>query len=311
MKLTQAQVDRFATDGYLLVRNALRDEDLNPIIVEYEHFIDLRAREMFAAGKISDLHAGESFERRLALICRECNEIFPELDIMKLRAKAAFAFLRNDRLLDMVESFVGPEITCSPIQHMRAKLPQGLATAAGHDAHVLPWHQDAGVAWEEADSAFILTVWLPLTRADEINGCLQVMPGVVGTGLRPHETRVGQGTVIVDAHLPDAEPVILPMNKGDVLFFHKETPHRSTANRSDMVRWSLDLRYQETGTPTGRPFHPAFVARSRANPDTELRDWAEWDRLWADAEAKAAIDRPRNHRWQVRTGDSPAISADR
>jgi len=166
MKLTQAQVDRFATDGYLLVRNALRDEDLNPIIVEYEHFIDLRAREMFAAGKISDLHAGESFERRLALICRECNEIFPELDIMKLRAKAAFAFLRNDRLLDMVESFVGPEITCSPIQHMRAKLPQGLATAAGHDAHVLPWHQDAGGAWEEADSAFILTVLLPLTRAD-------------------------------------------------------------------------------------------------------------------------------------------------
>lgn len=299
MKLTQEQVGQFAAEGYLLVRGALEDDDLDPIIAEYETFIDRRARALFAEGKISEIHAGASFEHRLALICRECSEIFPELDIMKLRAKAAFAFLRNETLLDMVEAFVGSEITCSPIQHIRAKVPQGIATAAGHDAHVLPWHQDAGVAWEEADSTFILSVWLPLTRADESNGCLQVMPGVVGTGMRPHESRAGLGTVIVDAHLPDTKPVILPMNKGDVLFFHKETPHRSTANRSDTVRWSMDLRYQKTGTPTGRPFHPAFVARSRENPDSELRDWSEWDRLWAAAEAKAAIDKPRNHRWQV------------
>lgn len=299
MRLTEEQVGRFAVEGYLLVHDALDDDDLDPLIAEYEAYIDRRAHEMFAEGKISDAYEDASFEHRLALICRECNEIFPELDIMKLRAKAAFAFLRNENLLDMVEALVGPEITCSPIQHIRAKVPQGLATAAGHDAHVVPWHQDAGVTWEEADNEFILTVWLPLTRADERNGCLQVMPGVVGAGLRPHESRPGFGTVIVDAHLPDVEPVVLPMDKGDVLFFHKETPHRSTPNLTDTVRWSLDLRYQKTGTPTGRPFQPAVVARSRANPDSELRDWAEWDRLWAASEAKAATGKPRNHRWPV------------
>jgi ectoine hydroxylase-related dioxygenase (phytanoyl-CoA dioxygenase family) len=301
MKLTQEQVGQFEAEGFLLVRKALQDEAIDPLIAEYEAFIDRRARQLHAEGKISDVHADAPFDRRLAKICKECGEIYPQLDIMKLRAKAAFAFLRNDDLLDMVEAFVGPEITCSPIQHMRAKSPQGLSTS-GKDPHVLPWHQDAGVTWKEADSEFILTVWLPLTRADENNGCLQVIPGVVGSGLRPHETRAGKGTVIVDAHMPDGKAVILPMDKGDVLFFHKETPHRSTPNLTDTVRWSLDLRYQKTGTPTGRPFHPAFVARSRANPDSEFREWAEWDRLWAAAEAQAAIDKPRNHRWQVVAG---------
>ena len=300
MKLSREQVERFETEGFLLVRGGLGDADLDPLIAAYEAFIDKRARQLKAEGKISDAHADAPFDRRLALICKECDEIYPELDIMKLRATAAFAFLRNDNLLDMVEAFVGPEITCSPIQHMRAKIPTS-AASSGINRHVLPWHQDAGVTWEEADEEFILTVWLPLTRADETNGCLQVMPGVVGTGLRPHETRKGIGTVIVDEHMPTSTPVTLPMNKGDVLFFHKETPHRSTPNLTDTVRWSLDLRYQKTGTPTGRPFQPAFVARSRTNPSSEIRDWAEWDRLWAasDAATAAATVKPRNHRWQV------------
>ena len=300
MNLTQEQIEQFEDEGYLLVRGALKDADLDPLIAEYEAFIDKRARQLHTEGKISDVHADAPFDRRLALICKECDEIYPELDIMKLRAKAAFDFLRNGNLLDMIEPFVGPEITCSPIQHMRAKIPTS-AASSGINPHVLPWHQDAGVTWEEADNEFILTVWLPLTRADETNGCLQVMPGVVGTGLRPHVTRKGVGTVIVDEHMPKSKPVTLPMNKGDVLFFHKETPHRSTPNLTDTVRWSLDLRYQKTGTPTGRPFQPAFVARSRSNPGSELRDWAEWDRLWAaaDAATRAAVDKPRNHRWQV------------
>jgi hypothetical protein len=60
----------------------------------------------------------------------------------------------------------------------------------------------------------------------------------------------------------------------------------------------MDLRYQKTGTPTGRPFHPDFVVRSRTDPDSVLTDWAEWDRLWAAALEKAAVDKPRAHRWE-------------
>ncbi|MFP6642073.1 MAG: hypothetical protein VCF24_00725, partial [Candidatus Latescibacterota bacterium] len=63
-----------------------------------------------------------ALHRRLASICRECDEIYSNLDIKHFRGRASFEFLRSDRLLDVVAGLVGSEITCSPVQHTRAKL---------------------------------------------------------------------------------------------------------------------------------------------------------------------------------------------
>lgn len=295
MNLTPAQIEQFTAEGYLVVRNALQDSDLDPVIDEYAAHIDKRAHELYTAGKISQLYGGAPFNRRLALICQENNEIYPELDIMHLRGRASFAFLRNDNLLDVVESLVGPEITCSPIQHIRPKLPSGL-TPQGADPHVAPWHQDAGVTWEEADPYFILTVWLPFSEATPENGCLQIIPRTHDRGLLPHHSKPGVGTTIVEEAMPADAVVTLPMQKGDLLLMDKKIPHRSTPNVADTVRWSADLRYQQTGTPTGRPFWPDFVARSRAQPETVLTDHTTWDRRWA--EALASSKGVRAHRWQ-------------
>ena len=298
MQLSPKQVAQFAEDGYLLLRDALTDADLDPIIVEYEEYIGRRAEELLAAGHISALYADEPFDRRLVSICREDDAIYRELDIMYLRGRASFEFLRNDRLLDMIESLVGPEITCSPIQHTRAKLPAGV-TPSGSDSHVAPWHQDAGVTWEEADPHFILTVWLPLCAATPENGCLQILPRAHQNGLVQHHIKQGLGTVIIDEEMPQAEALTLPMDKGDVLLMDKQTPHRSTPNNADTVRWSMDLRYQETGTPTGRPFYPDFVARSRSNAESELRDYDEWCRRWVESLAAVQEQRIKSHRWEV------------
>ena len=298
MQLSPEQVAQFAEDGYLLLHGALTAADLDPIITEYEEYIDRRAGELLAAGDISALYADEPFDRRLISICREDDAIYKELDIMRFRGRASFEFLRNDRLLDMAESLVGPEITCSPIQHTRAKLPAGL-TPGGSDPHVAPWHQDAGVTWEEADPHFILTVWLPLCAATPENGCLQIVPRAHGNGLVRHHIKQGLGTVIIDEEMPPPAPLTLPMDKGDVLLMDKQTPHRSTPNHADTVRWSMDLRYQKTGTPTGRPFHPDFVARSRSNPASELRDYDEWCRRWVESLEAVQGQGVKAHRWAV------------
>ena len=295
MGLTPQQLDHFNAEGYLLLRGALHDQDLDPVIQEYEAHIDRRAQELLAQNKLTQTHADQPFNHRLAHICAENSEIYPELDIMHLRGRASFKFLRNPRLLDLIESLVGPEITCSPIQHVRAKLPVGL-TPEGSDPHVAPWHQDAGVTWAEADPHFILTVWLPLTAATPDNGCLQIIPRLHGQGLRDHHTKAGQGLILVE--IPDAEVITLPMEKGDLLLMHKEIPHRSTVNNSDSVRWSMDLRYQKTGTPTGRPFYPDFVARSRANPTDELTDYEQWCRLWIEGLEEGRRLKVSAHRWQ-------------
>jgi hypothetical protein len=61
---------------------------------------------------------------------------------------------------------------------------------------------------------------------------------------------------------------------------------------------SLDLRYQQVGTPTGRHQFPEFTARSRSNPDSELHDWKAWAQLWYDARDRLAVDPPMTlNRW--------------
>jgi ectoine hydroxylase-related dioxygenase (phytanoyl-CoA dioxygenase family) len=280
MSLTEKQVAEFRENGVLVVEDVLTEADLAPVIDEYAQWIDRRACELAAVGKISDMCEDAPFERRIGLLYAQSPEITSGLDIMFVRGPETFAFLRNERLLDAVESLVGPEITCNPIQHVRAKPPATLS-GAGSGFYNVPWHQDAGVIWEEADSSNIVTCWMPLVDATVRNGCMEVMPGAWKSGYLEHQAE--GGTTIRPDLLPAIPPRPVPVRKGGIVFMHRHTPHRSTPNHSEDVRWSLDLRYQPTGEPTGRPFHPEFVARSRQRPDSVLTDHAEWSRRWIDA----------------------------
>ena len=301
MALSQDQFQHFADEGYVIVEGALDNADLDPVIAEIEAFVDERARDLKQEGLISELHAGEPFERRIALITQENTSIYDDIDIMHMRAETVFHFLGNNRMLDLVESLVGPEITCSPIQHLRAKLPDNLVYAGNGEEdpldarikeNVAPWHQDAQVHHEDADPVFILTVWLPLCDTDEENGCLQIIP-------RVHHRRTvywSEGFGIEEGQLPEGDVLSLPMKKGDVLLMHKLIPHRSIPNRSGTIRWSLDLRYQQTGLPTGRSFYPNFITRSGRHPEFVLSDYGTWRRGWEEALKVTAQRPPRKNR---------------
>lgn len=281
MKLTDEQVREFGEEGVLVAEGVITNDDLAPVIMAYDAFIDERARQLMSEGKISELHEGEPFERRFASLYEQSREMNLGLDIMEARLPEIFDFLRNENLLDVVECLVGPEITCSPIQHIRAKPPARSEDDKGVGFFNVPWHQDAGVTWEEADNSDIVTCWLPLVDATVENGCMEVLPGVWKQGFREHQAE--GGTMIRPDLMPDVAPHPVPVRKGGVIFMHRHTPHRSTPNYSDGVRWSLDLRFQKTGTPTGRPFHPHFIVRSRENPSTVLTDHATWCKMWQEA----------------------------
>lgn len=296
MKLTAEQIKSFETDGYLIARNALTDKDLQPVIDELNEFIDQRANILHAEGKITNLHQNEPFETRYGLIFNECKEIDKGLDIMHQRGKAMFEFLHNPNLLDTAESLVGPEISCSPIQHIRAKPPAIFETKEGPGFHNVPWHQDAGVMMPESDNSTVITFWLPIGDATEEMGCMHIIPGVPNKyGYLKHQ-REG-GTTIWPELLPNEEPIVASCNKGDIVIMNKFTPHSSTPNRSNKCRWSLDLRYQTTGHHPGRTAHPLFVVRSPSDPTSIMNDHQTWCDLWTDAfENPRGVSMHRNER---------------
>jgi len=140
------------------------------------------------------------------------------------------------------------------------------------------WHQDAGVTLEEADPYDIFTFWIPLVDAVAETGCMDIMPGAHKQGYLEH---IAGG--IIPEQLPEVVPVPAPCYKGGMIIMTKFTPHHGLSNVSDIVRWSIDLRYQKTGDPTGRPFYPDFVVRSKSNPDSVMNNYEQWCDLWKKA----------------------------
>ena len=58
------------------------------------------------------------------------------------------------------------------------------------------------------------------------------------------------------------------------------------SNVSENIRWSFDLRYNPTGQNTGRESFPGFVARSKKDPTSELRDPDVWKNMWEETKIK-------------------------
>ena len=316
MRITASDRAAFEAQGYLHVRGLLDpDTDLTPLRNEYAGVVERAAEDMLVRGVVTSGYEGLAFDERVARLFEASNGAFnayldialPQRDVTLETpmhcGPAVFALLRHPKLLDAVEAFIGPEIYSNPTQHVRIKPPaRYLATNTRISSEVATtvWHQDQGTVAPEADRTDMITVWVAVTASTRENGCLLVAPGSHRRGLAVHchDARANYSRQAIPDDRVGEERVALEAAPGDVIFLNKLTMHASLANRSDRVRWSLDLRYNPVGQPTGRPWFPGFVARSRANPAAELEHHGQWTALWERARAKLAINPPTSfQRW--------------
>ncbi|HTE20928.1 MAG TPA: phytanoyl-CoA dioxygenase family protein [Armatimonadota bacterium] len=155
-------------------------------------------------------------------------------------------FLLHPRILDVLEALIGPDVLA--LQTMLFYNPPGRGGQG--------WHQDAYYITTYPDT--LIGAWLALDRADEENGCLWVAPGSNSEPIYPSPDPHG-GFVHADGAFQDLEAVEnvsnlddavntlsgvargyewvpVPVDPGDVIFFHPHLLHRSHPNRSK-DRW--------------------------------------------------------------------------
>ncbi|MEO3413083.1 phytanoyl-CoA dioxygenase family protein [Roseovarius sp. CAU 1744] len=312
--LDQAQIDAFARDGVLVVPDVLPPGVLASLRAEYATLLDTLYDGWHRAGRVPAPQSRDFWDKLLTSYKAGC-DWFQPMDISlpgdAITADTPFHFgpavfdmITCERLLDLVECLIGPEITSNPIQHVRLKPPARKLRPDEIRAHVAgtDWHQDRAVAHAEGDRTEMITVWLAISDATRENGCLQAIPGT--PRMYPHCPR--RQTAIADGCLDLSRARPMPVRAGGAVIFHPLTPHASLDNLSDRFRWSFDIRYNVTGQPTGRAHFPEFVARSRAKPETEMKAWRIWRDMWVAARARLS-GQPHIpiHRWRA---DSPACA---
>jgi ectoine hydroxylase-related dioxygenase (phytanoyl-CoA dioxygenase family) len=271
--LTAAQVEFYETEGYLVIPHLLAEADLRPAREAMEQKVSMIADGLLADGLITDKLEDLPFRTRLAALFANLTD----KDFLKYgrswrdRLPGYYDLMMNPLILDAVESLIGGELFANPVYNARPKVPK---VAAG----AVPWHQDKSY-WPGANANPVITVWIPLVDSNLENGCLHIMPRTHMRRVLPfhNEQVTGTGYLETDEdHLPPgARIVALPLEAGGALLFNDRCLHMSTANNSDHVRWSVDLRYQPTDQDPMPQYGPGFLARSRIHPErvATREDW--------------------------------------
>ena len=273
--LTAVERDTFVRQGYLLVRNRIPPERLDAMSDVISAIVDQEARSMLAAGELHELAAEQPFARRWYHVWRQHGGKQRSGTGWHSRVfgRALFDLWVEPTILDVVEALIGPEIQFNGDFWVRPKLPDEQETT-------LPWHQDSGYMPDTADHN-LLTLWMPLVETNAENGTLQFLPGSQKMGIQDHPTFSGSFRTTTFDPAAEAEIDTVAMSPGDFVLFDNLVFHRSTVNRADMVRWSIDFRYSPVGTPMAHLWHAdmAFTARSRRDPG-QAATWPHVQTAW-------------------------------
>ena len=251
--LTPQQVQFFHEEGYIIVPDVFDPADLEPLRQELHAEIGKKTRELKSAGKLTDLHDDLDFDHQLAALHRDSKEngetLIRHLEGLRgggFHAPEMFDLISNPKMLAAVGSLLGTEeIVASSVYRIRPKLPN-----LGRG--VVPWHQDSGYFASHCDNHLIVTCWVPLVDANVENGCMQILPRTHLGKVATHHTGGNAGFLVIkDENLPDdpRKSITAACPRGGVVFMTNRTPHCSTPNYSNHIRWSMDLRYQSATVP--------------------------------------------------------------
>lgn len=166
--------------------------------------------------------------------------------------------ISDDRLLDVAEQFIGPNIALFA-SHYICKSPG--------DGQAVLWHQD-GSYWPLAPME-VISLWLAIDESTPENGCMRVIPRTHTMDLQALEERHDVPNVLesgIDEGLVDeSKAVNLILKPGDVSIHHPNIIHGSNPNDSEKWRRALTIRYIPTTTRvTDETWPCVFLLRGQA-----------------------------------------------
>lgn len=147
--------------------------------------------------------------------------------------------IRHPKILDAVEDVFGPDILCWNTSFF-IKEPR--------DPGFVSWHQDA--TYWGLSSPDVMTVWLALSPANRVSGCMKFVPGTHKTQV-PHEDTFASANLLsrgqeIAVTVKEEEATLVELAPGQASMHHVLLFHGSEPNQSDDRRIGLAIRYIPT-----------------------------------------------------------------
>ena len=233
-KLSSAQVERYARDGFLSPVAALTPDEAADCRGKLDAF------ERAVGGPLTAPGIDEPYRSRTHVLLAWVHGL-----------------VSHPAILDAVSDLIGPDILVYTSTWF-IKEPESPAIAA--------WHQDA--TYFGLRPHVHVTAWLALTDATADNGCMEFLPGSYRRGQLPHRAGVVAASVnragqAVTLEVDDAPAVHAPLRAGEFSLHHTLCLHRSQPNRSAGRRVGLAISYIPTSAQHVGVKHkmPAMLVR--------------------------------------------------
>ena len=207
--LTGEQVESFQAQGFVVAGGLFNSREVDTLRA---HFMTLRAAGTYPGDFDGvDITSADPLKR------------FPRMIHMHRWDDTSLQFLLDPRLRSSLTQLLGVEPFA--VQTMLYFKPGGARGQA--------LHQDQ--FYLRVQPGTCIAAWLALDECDEENGCMQVVPGsqalpVLCTQKADTQASFTDVTVAVP---PGMQPVPVPMNAGDVLFFNGQLIHGSFPNKTE------------------------------------------------------------------------------
>lgn len=215
--LTQAQIDFFHENGYLIMRGLIRGRELEELTQ--------------AADEVQRQGIAREGEGHRYAYFNETEKVYWRSENMWKRGDIFLAVTVNPVLLENIGQCIGDSF--KPYNDsLVVKLP--------HQGAPVRWHQDppfGDARFTRGTARPNFTTDIYLDHSDEHNGCVYAIPGHHMVG---HVELASKAEEELFEHY-GAVPI--RMEPGDVLFHCVSTPHGSGANTSDRQRRIFYIHY--------------------------------------------------------------------
>ena len=155
-----------------------------------------------------------------------------------LKMQLLYELVHDARVLDAVESVLGPNILC---------WSSSLFVKDPMDPAFVAWHQDSYYWGLEPDD--VVSAWIAFAPSNLENGAMQVIPGSHKERRFPHAKSPAGSTNMLSTseeiavEVDDAEGVSLLLEEGEMSLHHVNIVHGSPPNRSNRRRYGYAIRY--------------------------------------------------------------------